>query len=59
MVQFVNPELDLKEGTIGIKIVGEGNKRIDPDSPCISVRISNLIWLSKFLVFKKLASTIG
>ena len=50
-VQFVNPELDLKEGTIGIKIVGQGNKRIDSDSPCISMRIPNLIWL------KKLATT--
>ena len=56
-VQFINPELELKEGTIGMKIVGQGNKRIDSDSPCTSVRIPNLMWLRKYLVFEKLAST--
>ena len=26
-VQFINHELDPKEGTIGMKIVGQGNKK--------------------------------
>ena len=56
-VQFVDHELGLKEGTIGIKIVVQGNKRINSDSPCISMGIPNLIWLKKFFVFEKLAST--
>ena len=57
MGTICNPELDLKEGTIGIKIVGLGNKRMDSNSPCISMRIPNLIWLRKLLVFEKLATT--
>ena len=56
-LQLVNPELDLEEGSIGIKIVGQSNERIDSDSPCISMQIQNLIWLRKFLVFEKFTST--
>ena len=48
-VQFVNPELDLEEGSIGIKIVGQSNKRIDSVSPCTSMQIPNLMWLKNSL----------
>ena len=56
-VNCVNPELDFKEGTIGIKTVGQDNKIIGSESPPMSMCIPSLIWLRKFFVFEKLAST--
>ena len=36
-VNCVKPELDVKLGTIGIKVVGQGNKIIDSESPPMSM----------------------
>ena len=43
LVKCVNPELDIKEATIGIK------QRIDLESLLTSIEISNLIWLRKIV----------
>ena len=55
-VDCENPELDLKEATIGMKVAGQGNKIQTLNLYQCGMHIPNLIWLRKFFLFEKLAS---